>query len=165
MTFPMRTSSRMPNERGLVTAAVCDCRAAHPDWTLAQIAADCGTTRQRVHQILAREGLPTRARRAAPSRPSLLCSTCGTVLHVQVAHRDTGGLLCRSCRNERGRVSVQCTECGRVFSRQRARHNRSLARARASGSDSLGEFCDNVCWGRFMGKHFGRGRTRIQAKL
>lgn len=35
-------------------------RQLHPDWTLQQIADEAGVTRERVRQILARNGLPTR---------------------------------------------------------------------------------------------------------
>jgi hypothetical protein len=40
---------------------VAELREAHPDWTLAEIAAEVGITRQRVRQLLVAQGLPTTA--------------------------------------------------------------------------------------------------------
>jgi DNA-directed RNA polymerase sigma subunit (sigma70/sigma32) len=40
---------------------VAELRAAHPEWTLADIAWEVGVTRERVRQLLVALGLPTTA--------------------------------------------------------------------------------------------------------
>ena len=39
---------------------IAELRETHPDWTLTRIATEVGVTKERVRQLLVKQGLPTR---------------------------------------------------------------------------------------------------------
>lgn len=57
----LRTCSRVMHNSQQSRRRVAELRAAHPEWTLADIAWEVGVTRERVRQLLVALGLPTTA--------------------------------------------------------------------------------------------------------
>lgn len=113
-------------------------RLLNPAWTLRAIAQELGISRQRVHQVLQGQRLPTR--RPSPALPKSPRCACGRLLSPS---RKAIG-LCRECDV----VRVTCQQCG---------IERSISRFRASNKQY---FCDRHCFGRWIGKH----RRRPQPK-
>lgn len=60
-----------------------------PSLSLAQIAARLGVSRQRIHQVIKREGL-SKPRPVRPPRPTIICPRCG-------GRKSDQATLCRKC--------------------------------------------------------------------
>lgn len=117
-------------------------RDTNPCATLEEIGGMTGLSRQRVHQILRKAGRPT-AR--TPVQRSL-CRTCG----VDIGTSRTKRRHCsRQCQFEAKHMWLTCTECGQ--------ENHYLVSTKATSTASY-SFCSRKCQGRYLGKHFGRGR-------
>ena len=106
-----------------------------PQLTLEEIGQEFGVSRQRVHQILQKEGVDTH------HVTIRICSSCGKKLDS----KPKSG-LCRECGKKSTIATLTCVECGVTFPRKRA-----LAKRKKSG----GVFCSRHCHGIYVAKHFG----------
>ncbi len=116
-------------------------RKTQPCATLRELAAQTGVSRQRVHQLLAREGQPTRHQHQYKH----LCAVCGK----RLTRTPTTG-RCRRCQKAYNRADIPCAECGKLVSRRLAQ---IVNNARCGGHGRV--FCDRVCFGRWIGKNKG----------
>ena len=81
-------------------------RNSYPERTMTSIAEEIGVSRQRVHQILLKEGLPTKRVRELPIGYCQICEKPFSEIKYQYpkAHRE--------CRLAANRVTVRCNYCG-----------------------------------------------------
>ena len=116
-------------------------------WPFSRIGTHFGLSRQRVAQILHRafEELP----KHAYGQPRNYCTVCAKRLY----HYGKTG-LCRQHFLDSRRVHLFCAECGapliqRLSAQKRPQHSKDKA------------FCNRVCFGRWIGKRYGFGRSKL----
>jgi len=113
--------------------------------TLESIGVQVGVSRQRVHQILLKEGIATH--KEAPT-----CDGCGIVLHPSIKRPyidPDGNRHCLSCREQMVYGIYICADCGSKVRRRR----KSVLRTKPKLI-----FCDNKCQGHYLGSRYGAGR-------
>lgn len=125
--------------RNGVYESVLEMRTKNPCATLQTIGDKVGVSRERVRQILKRDGLKTKA---TSKRKVYLCLNCGKELDGQRKK-----FCSRTCQYEYGHPLVECVECHKLF---RVRIAQLLRYERS--------FCSRECHGRWMGKKFGKGK-------
>ena len=130
-------------------------RRTFPDWPASKIAAVVGVSRERVRQILEREGLRTTR---VSYRQTTLCKTCGKEI-------SRGAVYCRLCEDATHRVLVTCFEDGMPFFVKMSRYKRVMKEAMDPAGRYKGIFFHNrVCSGRRAGREFGFGRRLSEKK-
>jgi hypothetical protein len=128
---------------------------ANPVQTMRQIADEVGVTTQRVQQIINEERL-TRTR-PITAKNLTYCDGCGKRRYNR-KHR-----LCRECSPTWGEyVTLACEECGTSFRRLKSLQT---ANRRHGGTFRIDQgFCTKKCYGRWWGRHHGRGpQARFRA--
>lgn len=132
---------------------VNDLRTLHPDWTLRQIGTVVGLSRERVRQLLKAAGHATIHKGWGRHRH---CSTCGR-LKPDSKHR-----LCFICLPhylERApRATRPCSYCKKPITRRVSQWKGSERNPLSSRSNLA--FCNKVCHGRWLGTHYGWGRSK-----
>ena len=135
-----------PGTRKVPTESVTRLRQEHPEATAAWIAREVGLTRERVHQILKKAKLPTRA----PFRTHPSCQTCGKTLPYRNPHRGSSVVpdLCKACTTARKMLHFTCETCKQPFTVTYSQRTRKS-----------GRFCTHRCagLGLALGKRFGWG--------
>ena len=135
--------------RGKTFSQVLALRLGNPQLKTAEIASQIGVSRERVHQILKKEGLPTNLFSGPPH-----CRSCGKTLSYVI--RKSG--LCLSCLKAQRHSQVYkifiCEICGRPF-------ERPMNEVRAA--EKYGRrirWCSKQCQGKAFGKSAGRGHKK-----
>ncbi len=106
-------------------------RKRRPEMTLQQLGHLFGLTRERVRQLLKREGQTTKHKGWGSSTGS--CSKCGKKIHLPRKSR-----LCAGCLYTK--VVLTCAGCSKPFERLKGQVNSNRSRAK---SDLV--FCDRLC--------------------
>ena len=110
-------------------------RLENPRIRAIKLAELVGITRERVRQILKKEGLTTKFEEDYPVRPPTFCLTCGNVTPTR------GRKYCSKECYVRKRVVISCAECGK---RMEFRPSEHRARLRQTTSGKL--FCSRSCF-------------------
>ena len=124
---------------------ITDLRHQHPDWTLAHIGHEVGTSKQYVQQVLQDARLPTTIR---PYRRARSCQKCGRKIRWFPPRTVSWELsLCWYCRTH---TILTCEICGISFpiTMRDVRH-----RVKAGYTHT---FCSRRCRGRYTGRLYGR---------
>lgn len=116
---------------------VTDLRAANLSISMAEIAKKVGISRQRVYQILRKDGFPTRRR---VLKNQYECLVCGAVTEHKFCSKE--------CKIKWKQIPVVCTRCGKLFLRNRSqllnnyrRHDSTL-------------FCSKHCSGKWLAENY-----------
>lgn len=128
-------------------AQILEIKKQNPAMTLESIGIQVGVSRQRVHQILLKEGILTH-------KDPPTCDGCGIVLHPSVKRpyiHPNGNRYCVSCREQMVYGIYTCADCGSEVRRRR----KSVLRTKPKLI-----FCDNKCQGHYLGSHYGAGRRQ-----
>ena len=122
---------------------VIELRNANLFMTMSEIANRVGVSRQRVHQILKKEGIPTghRIRTKQIKKISYNCPMCGTVSSFKFCSDE--------CKKKWQEIPVVCTRCGKLFTRDRHQFFTNYLHH----NDGL--FCSKVCAGKWYGEKYG----------
>ena len=140
--------SRHKQPLGYSNNRVIELRKENPDMTLKAIGEKVGVTRERVRQILKREGLPTVSTNGHTTSyrvPRGKCVTCGNEIGLD---RHISAKYCsRECtQTKRQAISfITCYRCGKVKSRpkneakQRAKKNKPTYCSRSCSSKAFWE--------------------------
>jgi hypothetical protein len=109
--------------------------------TLSEIARLVGISRQRVFQILQKEGLATKHLVMKINKYQYHCLECGKI--------STNKFCSDECQNQWQQIPIVCTGCGKLFFRNVHRflanyhyHNNAL-------------FCSKDCQSKWIGEHYG----------
>ena len=118
-----------------------------PERTLESIGDEVGVSRERVRQVLSKEGIKT-------SKDVPTCADCGVVLHPSVVkpytNPKTNQRYCKNCRHSMLYGTYKCDTCGKEVKRKKSQiRNRQQRHV----------FCDRTCLGKYVGTHYARGRT------
>ena len=124
-------------------------RRQEPCATLQNIGSRCGVTRERVRQILAKEGLPT-------AKITGYCRECGEPL-TQKYQRYCPNKCFNIYRQRMKNILVSCSYCGNLFPRERSAINAMAAR------DYQHAFCNHICHAKWISKN-RRSRKGIGLK-
>jgi transcription elongation factor Elf1 len=133
-------ASSEPNIRERIT----NLRKADLHLTMSEIARIANVSRQRVHQILKEEGLPTshQIRIKNQIKKNLYeCPVCGTLTSLRFCSEE--------CKKKWREVPVVCTRCGKLFIRDRHQFLTNYPQH----NDGL--FCSKVCTGKWYGAKYG----------
>jgi len=122
-------------------------RSGNLSMRMSEIANKVGISRQRVYQILKKEGLPTRRKQGdIPARYHIInyrykCIVCGTAGTKQFCSDE--------CKRKWTEIPVICSRCGKLFVRKKRqllsnyqRHNGLL-------------FCGRKCASKWLVDHYG----------
>ena len=141
--------------RGPASLAVVSLRQSRPCDTLAEIGSRVGLTKERVRQILAREGLPTRA---YSTRVMFACSICGLpcpprpLVSYPSATGDRAVFCSPECKRDYHRPQVACEMCGKLF----RRHKSLLVRkSKDPRYTTRANYCSRRCFGHVIGALYG----------
>lgn len=123
---------------------VCTLRQQNPCLTLIEIGDQLGVTRERVRQILKKEGMSTRAL-YVPKYGRFSCVVCDKVF---VPERATSTRLYCSvqCQKEAAMITLSCDWCGNLFKRPIYKEKPTLAR-----HPGKNVFCNKHCYGSWFG--------------
>ena len=102
-----------------------------------QIAKEVGVSRQYVHKILKKAGLPTSAPR--PFQYKYSCNQCQVVLRYTGKKGSSKVFCSSSCKDKYRNISVKCSFCRLVFTRKRSR----LTWAAKAGYNRI--YCSKQC--------------------
>lgn len=135
-------------------SAIVATRRSNPCATLLEIGDKYGVSKQRIHQILQKEGEVTRHWTAwSAARTGHVCPSCGE-WKADVSKR------CRKCaiskrKAERGstKVPVSCDWCGKIT----WRYPSAVIRNANSPRYKAHQFCDKRCQGYWCGANYGFG--------
>ena len=135
------------SRQGLVVAL----RSKFPCATLGEIGEVAGVSRERVRQLLKKNGVPTRAYRTPPQLYA--CMTCGKAsTYVRFCSAE--------CRLEVSHPRVSCAWCHSEF-----RRNATQIKVWAIRGSKQGPFCSRRCFYAFRGAyHLGRPRQELPAQ-
>ena len=162
-----------PNRVASSRVAIVTFRSEHPAATLKIIGQAFGLTRERVRQVLKRAGVATRGVTVRRTVPCYECARCHRTfrpyasLRLRIAAgRSQPPTYCPQCYHETRRVQVPCDECGAPVVRAVSNiiwksRGESPAARRYHGRF----FCNGVCRGRYMGKHYGWGSPEHPIQL
>ncbi len=142
--------------QGLTSKGVVEARNENPCATLQQIGNKFGVTRERVRQILKRDGLETRH-----FRQHYLCNHCRKVI---IGNRGLKPKFCsRVCRSKYYDVELICDGCGKSFIRKI--HNIRIALRRPmGGKEEKLWFCGYGCHGLWLAENYGFNKFPEHAK-
>ena len=133
-----------PHTLGINYPLVLEIRSENPTASNSEIGRRLGLTRERVRQILGKEGIKT----ARKPRAGIFCKSCGKSLHDARAK----GPLCLSCIVRSSIVTLTCAYCSKAFPRTR----RSIKPGKKRGQINF--YCSRRCWGKVAGKLYGFGK-------
>lgn len=94
---------------------IAEYRRNHPCATLRNIAQQFGVTRERIRQILSREGLPTKRQSFYINRTYEVCPRCG-------GYKCRKAKFCKECSHEMAWIQVACERCGVLLKPMRVSH-------------------------------------------
>ena len=157
-----RTTPRSQNSADIVAY-----RQANPCLTLESIGLRFGITRERVRQVLARSGAPTKHRII---RPTYECQTCHAPFMLTWSQQNqtkTKPMFCPSCRNDAAYMTLPCTNCGAPKQVSAAEYVWKIDHPKATnlGVGYTGRvFCNSHCFGVWAGKNFGGNRHARRQK-
>ena len=118
----------------------------NPNMTLERIGREVGVSRERVRQVLSKEGIKT-------SKDNPTCADCGVILRPSVikpyTDPKTNKRYCKSCRNNMVYGIYECHTCGKEVKRRKKQIRKSKQKH---------VFCDKTCLGKYLGTHYSRGR-------
>ncbi len=134
--------SGKPNERAMT--AVREAREEHPEWTLRQVGAQAGVSKQRAHQLLCKTELPTRS---AGYGKLNVCETCGKLTRNK-------RFCSHDCQFFLNRRTFVCSHCGKTITRP------VQYRETASGR----YFCNKHCQGKWLYENHGPIIKRVQVR-
>lgn len=117
---------------------VIELRCADLFMTLSDIAKRVNISRQRVHQILLEEGLPTKH---LIQKYLYKCPVCGTVSTLKFCSV--------ACKKKWQQIQIVCSRCGKLFIRDR---HQFLTNYRHH-SNAL--FCSKDCANKWFGEEYG----------
>ena len=141
-----------PTTIGPAAKAIIEIRKRNPCMSSTDIAKILHISRERVRQILSKEGLSTRSIRYKLVRT---CPQCGDSKHPDRK-------LCSECR-EKNRldkyIQVSCTNCGTLYSKSISR----LITETNRGYQHF--FCGTKCFGAWAGNTYGFAKTRPHVPL
>jgi transcriptional regulator with XRE-family HTH domain len=132
-------SGKLPNPSAEsdTRSRVRDLRSANLLMKMSEIARIVGVSRQRVYQILQKEGLPTKQH----IRKCLYkCPVCGVI--------SSRKFCSYQCRKKWLQIPIICSECGNLFIRSR----RKFMNSYPHHSDVL--FCSKKCTGKWLKEHY-----------
>ena len=126
--------------------AIADLRNSNPGWTLQQIGDEKGISKERVRQILAQLGLPTKA----VITYMYTCPNCGG------RRENKYSAYCPPCRLilKPRWTTVTCTGCGIEFERRTFINKRNI-RVHTGKGNTI--FHNRQCMGKHLAKHHGFG--------
>lgn len=130
-----------------------------PFGVVTEIAEQFGVTRERVRQIAVGLGYPgymsqTKDQRIIRSKMGrTLCPTCGKPMgRGRYAENRVSRYRCQDCRW----IEVACSECGKLKRVHASEYLSKVSRGRTNyGKYTGAQFCDRVCFGRYMGERVG----------
>jgi len=128
---------------------IAQLRQDNPCLTLEQIGYKVGVSRERVRQLLNKEGLPTKHHIR-----QRYCVVCGET----IPHYNTKGNTCSmKCFKKLHSVTLICTACGKEFARKVSDILDYNARLKHRGTNKsrVGFFCNKKCFGRWLGMMYG----------
>ena len=131
---------------------------------IAEVVQDLGClnsfTRERVRQILNKEGLPTKN----VSAPLPLCYWCRA---IRVSMKNNKGCNDPICKRDRSSRVVNCNYCGKDKRVPLGVYERNINEARGIISKTRNRddiphykgffYCNRKCFGKWLGKTHGRG--------
>jgi len=117
---------------------VRELRSTNLCMNMSEIASKVGISRQRVYQILRKEGLPTKH---YPKIIQYECAVCGTIS----AHK----FCSDKCKKKWQQIPVICTRCGKLFTRNRHQFLTNYAHF----NNNL--FCSRDCSSKWWAEHYG----------
>jgi len=134
---------------------VCEERQLHPCATLQDISNKFGVTKERIRQILKRDGLRTQTTRLDFSKERYVCPRCG-------GQKNYEAKWCKRCFSEMHWVDVDCDNCGKL---KQVRVSRLIAiesgKWAKRGFGYKGHFfCSRQCHGKWLAKTYGWGSPR-----
>ena len=132
------TKTNISLSKSVVRRQIRELRLSNLFMTMSEIARKINISRQRVHQILKDEGLPTKHQ----IRKYLYqCPVCGTISPFKFCSIE--------CKKQWQRIPIICTRCGKLFFRDRHQffinyphHNDVL-------------FCSKICTGKWIAEQYG----------
>jgi transcription elongation factor Elf1 len=116
---------------------VRELREANLSITMSEIAKRVGVSRQRVYQILHKDGFPTKRR---VLKNQYECLVCGAASEHKFCSKE--------CKINWKQIPVVCTRCGKLFLRNR---NQLLNNYRRH-NDAL--FCSKHCSGKWLSENY-----------
>lgn len=122
-------------------------RKRYPCMTLAAIGRKVGLSRERVRQILVDENVETKR-----MRQSYICLNCRKIFIPQPNHRRKS-FCSAKCYHEYHSLILICEQCGKPF-------ERLVSRILDQRQKHTYYFCSKICYGRWLGIHYGRGRNK-----
>lgn len=126
---------------------VRELRSAYLCMTMSEIAKKVGVSRQRVYQILQKDGFPTKHQHYV--RKNLYeCPVCGTTSEHKFCSD--------ACKNKWQQIPVICSRCGKLFSRNR----RVLLRNYRRHSRAL--FCSRYCIGMWLAENYSSNKRYLK---
>jgi len=131
-------------------------RNTYPERTMTSIAKEVGVSRQRVHQVLQQEGLPTKSFRTL------------SIGYCQICEKPYPELLSRypkahkECRLAANRVTVRCNYCGEPKEITLGLYYRAVnGYETKQGIKYKGDFyCDKQHQGRWLAEQYGFNSVR-----
>jgi len=124
----------LKNNRKVDASLVGWLRQNNPEMTLQEIAVLFGASRERIRQILVKQGLPTIG--IIPKNKCLLCNK----------EIEKGSRFCRKCYSKVHTLTAYCDNCGKPITRKRSY---ILAKNKKH------HFCDKKCQGQYAGRNYG----------
>ena len=126
---------------------IVELRLNNPCLTLQGIGNDVSVSRERVRQILAREGLPTAAYKP---KQRYYCMYCGKIIE------NKNKCFCNmECHKAYSLIPLTCGSCGEVFYRTISQLWSSMYRHNTNGTSQVAYFCSKKCNGVWTGKNYG----------
>lgn len=155
VTRKRRTLNLVP--RGTNTAKAIALRKASPCMSLQDIGDKVGLSRERVRQILTRDGLVTKH----VVRQTYYCMNCGKPTRNMPRrwrrYIVDNEVFCNgTCAKEFHTLTLTCSTCGKVFKRPAGEVINAAQHPLHKGGLI---FCSKVCHGRWLGTHHGRRTT------
>lgn len=116
---------------------VKDLRSSSLCMTMSEIAKRVGISRQRVYQILRKDGFPTKHR---VHKNQYECLVCGTPSEYK--------LCSKKCKKKWQQIPVTCTRCGKLFFRNKHEflHNYK--------NHGFALFCSRHCVGKWLAENY-----------
>src|SRR5271157_2402425 len=127
-----------PSVESDTRSRVRDLSSANFFMKMSEIAKMVGISRQRVHQILREEGLPTKQH---IKKCQYKCPVCGVISNRKFCSYE--------CKKKWLYIPVICSECGNIFIRSR----RKFMNSYPHHSSVL--FCCKKCTGKWLKEHYG----------
>ncbi len=139
----------MTRAKSLKTLDIIAYRTHNPCLTQQQIGDFFGVTYQIVSYILNMANVKA----TRYTYINTTCPICGGL-------KSYGASKCMKCVKLDAHVPIKCSQCRHIFYKPKW----FLIRARNKKRQQL-FFCNNYCKGKWLGKHYGKGRTKLMFPL